>query len=90
MIAALDCSLALDLQSARADIDLQAVRFLLGLVEAVAEHAHRDDQRADDEEHDIAIAGHLKSPWERIFRAFYGRSGDSESDLKRLQIPGKV
>src|SRR3978361_2294573 len=56
-------SLVLDLQATWADIDLQALRFLLGLVEIVAEHADRDDQCADDEIHDIAVGGHSASPW---------------------------
>ena len=51
-------SLALDLQPVRTDIDLQAFRFRLGLVKIVAEHAYGDDQRADDEIQDIAVAGH--------------------------------
>jgi len=36
-------SFVLDLEAARADVDLQAVRFLLGLIEIVAKHAHGDD-----------------------------------------------
>src|SRR5205823_256224 len=51
-------SLVLDLQSIRSHIDLQAFRFRLGLVKIVAEHAYGDDQRADDEIQDIAVAGH--------------------------------
>src|SRR5664279_3124468 len=71
-------SLVLDLQPVRADIDLQAVRLLLGLVEIIAEHAHRDDQRADDEVHDVAIAGHLMSP-----RGFKGDLWGDSPDLSR-------
>src|SRR3954451_3954207 len=55
-------SLVLDLEAVRAEIDLQALRFLFGLVEIVAEHADDDDQRADDQEQDIAVAGHPVSP----------------------------
>src|ERR1700687_2526464 len=51
-------SFVLDLQAVRTDVDLQALRFLLGLVEIVAEHPHCDDQRADDEVEHIAVAGH--------------------------------
>src|SRR5664279_2013110 len=72
-------SLVLYLQSVGAEIDLQALRFLLGLVEIVAEHAHRDDQCADDEIHNVAVGGH---PWlhGRRFSALYWRGCDSESD----------
>src|ERR1700709_923681 len=65
-VAMMECrpvSLVLDLEAARADIDLQALRFLLGLIKIVAQHAHRDDQCADDEIQDIAVAGHRASPW---------------------------
>src|ERR1700730_2843919 len=83
-------SLVLYLQAVRADIDLQALRFLLALVEIVAEHAYHDDQRADDKKHNIAIAGHSVPPEGANFRRpVYGRGCDSESDLKRLQNWGK-
>ena len=62
-------SLVLNLQAVRADIDLQAFRFLLALVEIVAEHAYHDDQRADDQEQDIAIAGHPVLQEGRTFTA---------------------
>src|SRR5450631_2875048 len=72
-------SLVLYLQSVGAEIDLQPLRFLLGLVEIIAEHAHRDDQGADDEIHNVAVGGH---PWlhGKKFAALYGRGRDSESD----------
>src|SRR2546423_1859736 len=54
--------LALDLQPAGADIDLQALGFLPGFIEIVAEHADRDDQHADDEIQNVAIAGHPVFP----------------------------
>jgi hypothetical protein len=51
----------LNLQSVRADIDLQAFRFLFGLVKIVTEHAYSNDQCANDELQDIAVAGHAVS-----------------------------
>src|SRR6476660_7611377 len=72
-------SLVLDLQSAGADIDLQAFRFLLGLVESVAEHAHRDDQRADDEIENVAVAGHPYLHRAQSGQGVYWRARDSES-----------
>src|SRR5450432_175589 len=67
MICEAAVSLVLDLEAVRADIDLQALGLLLGLVEIVAEHGDRDDQRADDQEHHIAVAGHGSSPLAREF-----------------------
>ena len=61
MIAKL-ASLALDLQPVRSDVDLQAFGLFLGLILVVAEYADRDDERADDEIQDVAIAGHPESP----------------------------
>jgi hypothetical protein len=51
-------SLALDLQSVRTDMIWNIPRAVFGLVEIVAEHTDRDDKRGDDEEENIAIAGH--------------------------------
>src|ERR1700687_5661819 len=51
-------SLVLYLQSVRTEVDLQAFRFLLGLVKIIAEYADRDDQCADDEIQNIAVDGH--------------------------------
>jgi hypothetical protein len=51
-------SLGLDLQPIGPDIDLQALGFLLGLIEIVAEYADRDDQHAYNEIQKVAIAGH--------------------------------
>src|SRR6266404_1509538 len=62
MIAKSAPSLVLYLQPVGADIDLQALGFLLGLIEIVAEHADGRDQRRDDEIQDVAVAGHPLAP----------------------------
>src|SRR5262245_59045127 len=50
-------SLALDLEPVRADIDLQAFRLFLGLIQVVAEHGDRNRQRANDEIEKVTV-GH--------------------------------
>src|ERR1700724_4848183 len=62
-------SLALDLQSVGADIDLESFRLLLGLIQVVAEHAHCDRENADDQIQEVAIAGHPVSPSRLLIQA---------------------
>ncbi len=60
-------SLVLELQAVGTDIDLQAGRLLLGLVEIVTKYADAYDQRADDQKEHVAVdeleASQPAPPW---------------------------
>ena len=81
MVAKRVTLLALDLQPVGADIDLQAVGLFPGLIEIVAERADRDDQSADDETQDVAVARHPGLLENEYSGAFSGCGGDSHSAL---------